>query len=160
MRFFSIPFLGILCALVALAVPAPATAQDRETPYWASIRAGEVNMRVGPSEEYRIEWVYRRPQLPVKVLRIKEGWRLVLDPEGAQGWVSARLLSPARTALIKGQGLAPIREAPGQTSRLLWNAEPGVVGKLGNCDGGWCELDIGGHKGWVSETRLWGTGEP
>jgi SH3-like domain-containing protein len=36
-------------------------------PYWAALRAGEVNMRVGPSEDFPIEWVYRRQGLPVKV---------------------------------------------------------------------------------------------
>lgn len=117
-------------------------------------------MRVGPSEEYRIEWVYRRPELPVKVMRIKEGWRLIRDPDGAQGWVVARLLSPARTALIVGEGLAAIRESAAESGRLLWNAEPGVVGKLGNCSDGWCQIDVEGRKGWVRQTRLWGAGEP
>ncbi|WP_216074561.1 SH3 domain-containing protein, partial [Acinetobacter baumannii] len=51
------------------------------------MRAKEVNMRVGPSPEFRIAWVYRRPGLPLKVLRMREGWRLVEDPDGARGWV-------------------------------------------------------------------------
>src|SRR3569623_1682469 len=88
MRF---PFrTAALSLLIALSVPAGA--QDRETPYWASLRSDEVNMRVGPSEDYQISWVYRRAGLPVKVVRIKEGWRLVRDSEGAEGWVVGRLL--------------------------------------------------------------------
>jgi len=156
MRFVVVPVLLFLLALL----PVPAAAQDRETPYWASLRAEEVNMRVGPSEDYRIDWVYRRAQLPVKVLRIKEGWRLIQDPDGAQGWVVARLLNPVRSALVVGKGLAPIRAAPDESSRLLWNAEPGVVGRLGDCDDGWCQFDTGGRKGWIREARLWGAGEP
>jgi SH3-like domain-containing protein len=152
--------------LARLLVPAllslfasPAFAQDRETPYWASLRSNEVNMRVGPSEDYQISWVYHRDGLPLKVVRIREGWRLVRDPDGAQGWVVARLLSPDRTALVVGRGLAAMRDVPGGSGRLLWNAEPGVVGKLGSCEAGWCEFDVGGRKGWVRQVRLWGAGE-
>ena len=154
-----IPTILLLFAGIAI-FSAPAAAQDRKTPYWASLRASEINMRVGPSEDYAIEWVYRRPQLPVKVLRIKEGWRLVTDPDGAQGWIVARLLSPERTALVIGKGLAAIRETPGENGRLLWNAEPGVVGVLGACDAGWCEFDVSGRRGYVRQGRLWGPGEP
>jgi len=153
--------LGLGSLYLGLAIlPVPASAQDRETPYWASLRSKEVNMRVGPSEDYQISWVYRRQQLPVKVIRVKEGWRLVRDPDGAEGWVVARLLSPARTALVIGHGLASIRNGPEDGATLLWNAEPGVVGNLGDCDDGWCKFDTGGRKGYIRQDRLWGAGDP
>lgn len=117
-------------------------------------------MRVGPSEEYKIEWVYRRAHLPVKVVRVMEGWRLIRDADGAQGWVVARLLSPERTALVVGKGLASMRDGPSEGSALRWNVEPGVVGKLGDCEAGWCELMVDKRKGWVRQQRLWGAGEP
>ena len=43
----------------------PASAQERETPYWASIDTSQLNMRVGPGRDYRIEWVYERDDLPL-----------------------------------------------------------------------------------------------
>lgn len=135
-------------------------AQEREVPYWASLRSEEVNMRVGPSADYPIDWVYHRQHLPVKVIRTREGWRLVQDWEGTQGWMVASLLSPDRTALVVGDGLAAIRSEPDAGSDLKWNAEPGVVGSLGKCEAGWCEFDVAGRKGWVQQERLWGAGEP
>lgn len=149
-----------LALLVLLLLAMPAAAQEREVPYWASLRAGEVNMRVGPSENFPIEWVYRRQGLPVKVLRVLQGWRLVEDPDGARGWIVARLLTPDRGAIVVGDGLAELREAGASDARVLWRAEPGVVGALGDCEEGWCELAVGARKGWVRETRLWGAGEP
>ncbi len=156
------PFKPIIFAFIAalFAAAMPASAQDRETPYWASVRVERVNMRVGPSESYNIEWVYRRPQLPLKVLRLKEGWRLVEDVDGDRGWVVARFLSPDRTALVIGKGITPMRADPETDAKLLWNVEPGVVGKLGDCEDGWCHVDIAGRKGWISQNRLWGAGEP
>jgi len=143
-----------------LAITAPAAAQEREVPYWATLRAAEVNMRVGPSEAFPIEWVYRRQGLPVKVVRVMQGWRLVEDPDGERGWMISRLLNPARGAIVKGDGLAEMRAAPEADAQVLWRAEPGVVGALGDCDDGWCEFDVAGRKGWVRAARLWGAGDP
>jgi SH3-like domain-containing protein len=153
-----IRFILPLCLLTMLGVPA--SAQDREVPYWASIRADEINMRVGPSETYPIAWVYHRPGLPLKVLRIKEGWRLVEDPDGASGWMVARFLSPDRTAIVVGSGVADMRDEPGDGAKLLWRVEPGVVGKLSSCNDGWCRFDAAGRVGWIRQARLWGAGEP
>lgn len=151
-------FLSVF-ALLGLTVPA--LAQDTaETPYWASVRVSEVNMRVGPGEDYRILWVYKRPQLPLKVLRIKEGWRLVRDPDGAQGWVLARFLTRQRAAYVQGREPAEMREAGDSGAKLFWRLAPGVVGKLGDCDKGWCALEVGPRKGFVRQDRLWGAGEP
>jgi SH3-like domain-containing protein len=144
----------------ALAFAVPAGAETAKTPYWASIRSDEVNMRVGPGEDYRIVWVYRRVQLPLKVLRIKDGWRLVQDPDGAQGWMRSQFLTRQRTGFIRGTEPADMRENPNGAARLLWRLAPGVVGLLGECQAGWCEFDAGGRRGHVEAKRLWGAGEP
>lgn len=149
-----------LALLVCLLLAVPANAQEREVPYWASLRAVEANMRVGPSEDFPIEWVYRRQGLPVKVLRVNQGWRLVEDPDGARGWILHALLTPERGAIVVGDGLAEMREAADPGARVLWRAEPGVVGTLGNCEAGWCKFAVGARKGWIRATRLWGAGEP
>lgn len=147
--------------IAALVLAVPALAQDSaKTPYWASIRVSEVNMRVGPGEDYRILWVYRRPGLPLKVLRLKEGWRFVQDPDGASGWVLARFLTRQPAAYVKGKGPAEMRAAPTAESKLLWRLAPGNVGQLGDCKQGWCALSIGPRKGFVRQDRLWGAGEP
>lgn len=149
-----------LALLVCLLLATPAAAQEREVPYWASLRASEANMRVGPSEDFPINWVYRRQGLPVKVVRVMQAWRLVEDPDGARGWILHSLLTPARGAIVVGDGLAELRAAAESDARVLWRAEPGVVGALGKCASGWCEFAVGARKGWVRATRLWGAGEP
>ncbi len=151
------PSFPVFAALMALAVPA--TAQDREVPYWASIRASELNMRVGPSADYKIAWVYHRAGLPVRVLRVMEGWRLIEDPDGEKGWVVARLLSPDRTAIVTEGSPAAMRAAPDSSSEVKWRLEAGVTGALGECSSGWCELQLDDRSGWVEESRLWGDDE-
>lgn len=158
----SIPRSRALAAFVAAlaAIPALAQAQEREVPYWASIRADEVNMRVGPAETYTIMWVYHRKHLPMKVIRLKEGWRLVQDPDGATGWMLARFLKPERTGIVTHGANVEMREKGEAGARLKWWLEPGVVGILGDCENGWCQFDVAGHSGFVRQERLWGTGEP
>ena len=152
--------LHLLPVLALVAVAAPAHGQEAKVPYWASIRASEVNMRVGPAEEYQISWVYRRPQLPLKVLRVKDSWRLVQDPDGATGWMNQRFLTRQRTGYVSGTEPADMRQSRDSGAKLLWRIAPGNVGLLGDCDGGWCQFELGKRKGFIEQRRLWGAGEP
>lgn len=144
----------------ALLMASTVAAQERAVPYWASIKSETLNMRAGPGRDFPVRWVYKRAGLPLKVIRVHEGWRLVRDPDGAEGWVTANLLSKERGALVVGNGLAAIRAEPADGARLKWNAEPGVVGALGDCEASWCEIDVGGRAGYMRAARLWGAGKP
>ena len=153
---------SILAALAALCI-CPSFAQaanEDEVPYWASIDVDEANMRVGPGNSFRIAWVYRRLHLPVKVIRREGPWRQVEDPDGAQGWMRDLLLSRQRGAIVRGDDLIEMHAERGEAAPVLWQVEPGVVGLLGECEAGGCELDIQGHRGWVPESSLWGAGTP
>jgi SH3-like domain-containing protein len=146
--------------LAALLLVTPAGAENREVPYWASLRSTEVNMHVGPSEAYPVSWVYKRQGLPVKVVRLNQGWRLIQDSDGTRGWVVARLLKPERAGLVVGKEPAEMRAEADEDAKLLWRAEPGVVGTLGKCADGWCKFAVGPRKGWIRQDRVWGAGEP
>lgn len=150
----------IALTVLALSIGGVATAQDAELPYWASIDTSEAYLRRGPGEQFPIMWVYTREDLPVRVVRLMQGWRYIEEPDGTMGWMSASLLSRQRTAIVVGEDLLPMRAAPGEGSALRWNLEPGVVGLLGECAQGWCEFDVDGHAGWVEQSHLWGAGEP
>lgn len=150
----------IAATLAILAAAAPASAQEGEVPYWASINVDELNMRVGPGTSYKIDWVYTRQGLPVKVLRKREGWRYVEDADGTRGWFLGRMLTRERMAVVTGEGAAPMRAEPSPAAPLSWNAEPGVIGRLGECEAGWCEFDVDGRRAWIEAERIWGDGEP
>ncbi|MCT2399485.1 SH3 domain-containing protein [Novosphingobium mangrovi (ex Huang et al. 2023)] len=148
-----------MLALCVLAAPAVA-ADDDKVPYWASIDADVANMRVGPGGSYKIDWVYRRLHLPVKIIRREGPWRQIEDPDGDKGWMRDLLLSRQRTAIVIGKELIEMHADGNDSSAMLWRLEPGVVGLLGECAEGWCTFDVDGHKGFVNEANLWGAGEP
>jgi SH3-like domain-containing protein len=154
------PIMRLTFLALLLAIAAPLAAQDREVPYWASIKTERLNLRAGPGRDYPVRWVYHRVGLPLKVIRVHEGWRLVRDPAGDEGWVTANLLSKDRGGLVIGKGLAAIRAEPSERAKLKWNAEPGVVGRIQECENGWCDFDVDGRRGFVRADRLWGSANP
>jgi SH3-like domain-containing protein len=141
---------------VALVASAGLAQSTKKPPYWASIDEAEARMRTGPSTEFPVKWVYKRHHLPVKVVAVHEVWRKIEDPDGDQGWMHVRLLSPNRTALVIGSGVGALRDAPQPTSRIAWRVEPGVVGRVDECDKDWCRFDVSGRSGYIEADRLWG----
>lgn len=149
---------GLAFSLLAFAslASSPAGAQSRKAvPYWASISEPEARMRVGPNLDYPSNWVYRRRDLPVKVVQVLGNWRKIEDSSGTQGWMHVRLLSDTATAIVTG-GVTEMRGKPDEGAKLLFRVEPGVVGRVSDCGSGWCALDVAGRKGFVRAGSLWG----
>lgn len=146
-----------LAIILFLGSLSPAAAQkERKTPYWASIAASEALMRTGPGRNYPATWLYRRSDLPIKVLEVYPNWRKVQDPDGATGWMLVNLLSDTRTGIVRGER-RPLHDAPSESARIVFHAEPGVVGRLSRCSGDWCQFDAGGRRGFIRTDHIWGT---
>ncbi|MGE4324304.1 MAG: SH3 domain-containing protein [Sphingobium sp.] len=140
---------GLFGATATVASP------GKPVPYWASIAQNEARMRVGPSLDFPSNWVYRRRDLPIRVVQVLGLWRKVEDSSGTQGWMHVRLLSDTRSAIVTA-AMAPMHETPSETGRILFRAEKGVVGRITSCKGGWCAFDVRGQRGFVRATDMWG----
>lgn len=150
-------FAAMLIILAGTLSLSAAVAQEaRPTPYMASIASGRAMMRTGPGRNYPGTWLYVRADLPIRVVRVYEGWRKIEDPDGTSGWMLARLLSEQRTAIVRGTGPSPMHEAPDATSPVRFRAAPGVVGRVSRCADGWCRFDVRGRAGYISVDRIWG----
>jgi SH3-like domain-containing protein len=145
--------IAVLFALVA----APGAAQQRKTPYWASIASGDAMMRIGPGKNYPAIWRYRRADLPVRVIETYPSWRKIQDAGGGTGWMLANLLSARRTGLVTGGEPRPLHEKPDAASRIRYFAQAGVVGRLSKCAGSWCLFDAKGKRGYIRADHIWGT---
>jgi SH3-like domain-containing protein len=146
----------IAIAIACIASSAAADAEERKIPYWASLATGDALMRTGPEKTFPAIWRYRRRDLPIQVVQVYGDWRRIKEIDGTEGWMLSTLLSARRTGVITGQGLAPMRADPDDNAGLNWQAEPGVVGNLEECDGSWCRFNVGGKKGYVRAERIWG----
>ncbi len=152
-----IGFYGAMLLMALYNVPCSAGDNNGELPVprFASLRSDDVNMRIGPGSRYNINWVYKHEGLPVEIIREFEEWRQVRDSDGTVGWVHKQMLQGKRTAIIK-KNIGVLRRAPDEHSAPVIRAEPGVTGKLLECDLGWCKMQIAGHKGWIQKASIWG----
>lgn len=124
-------------------------------PRYVSLKSGEGNARRGPGLTHRIDWVFTRSGMPLKITAEHEHWRRIEDAEGMGGWVHFALLSGVRTALVSAPKAA-FHSQPNDKSQVVFAAEAGVVGKILECGAGWCRLGVEGEKGWVKIADLWG----
>ena len=89
--------ISIILAMLFTLSMDPLYAQEEEKklplPRFVSLRASEVNMRIGPGTEYEISWIYRRKSMPVEILEEFSTWRKIRDWEGSEGWVH-KICSP------------------------------------------------------------------
>lgn len=126
-------------------------------PRYVSLKASEGNVRRGPSLSHRIDWVFKRRNMPLQITGEFGHWRRVRDRDGAGGWVHYSLLSGVRTVIIE-QDMLPLLTRPDTRSAVKAHAEIGVVARLGECAGGWCRITADRQRGWVPRAALWGVG--
>jgi SH3-like domain-containing protein len=101
--------------------------------------------------------------LPVEIIREYENWRQIRDADGTEGWVNQTLLTGERTAVaapwMRGNGDAVyvmMRRDSNSSAQVIAKLEPGVVLRLKECNGNWCQAEAGGVNGWISQNEIWG----
>ena len=114
--------------------------------------------RTGPGKNYPGVWLYQRRDLPVRVVKKYEHWRLIQDPDGAQGWMLVSLLSDRRTAIVKPGQPRQLRLKPEDGAKVRYMVEHGVVGRIDKCTSGWCRIAVGKRQGYIRAADLWGVG--
>ncbi len=128
-------------------------------PRFVSLKAGRVNVRGGPGDDYRVTWIFTKQALPVEVIAEYDTWRRVRDSDGSVGWVFHSLLSSKRTAVVspwqKGDPIA-IHANPTKDAAVTAYLQPGVLAAIDRCRDGWCNLTGKGFSGWVEQGHLWG----
>ena len=152
--------LAAFVMLIHLALPVGPRAAETGLPLprFVSLASDEVNVRTGPGKRYPISWVFVRRGYPVEIIEEFEHWRQVRDMSKDIGWVHKNLLSGRRTIVITGED-RPLYEDPDVDSVVTLIAEPGVLGKLLECDGAWCQLEIAGLSGWIPAIHFYGVFE-
>ncbi len=153
--------LAVLVALL-LAISTQAQAEPKRgaitnlpLPRFVSMKSSEGNVRRGPSLSHRIDWVFKRRDMPLQITAEYGHWRRVQDRDGAGGWVHYALLSGVRTVLVE-QDMLPIYSRADQESPVAAALELGVIARLGACRRDWCRISAGGYRGWAKKQHLWG----
>jgi len=140
---------------VAQRDPTRGSVTNLQLPRYVSLKGNEGNARRGPGLTHRIDWVFTRSGMPLRITGEYENWRRVEDADGAGGWVHYSLLSGVRSALV-AVDVADFRDAPQDDAGVSFQAERTVVGWIQECVPDWCRLSVDGERGWVRKSALWG----
>ncbi|MCC7273871.1 MAG: hypothetical protein IT561_14470 [Alphaproteobacteria bacterium] len=144
-----------LMILLAWALPALGDDANLPVPRFVTLRSEEVNARAGPGTQYPIEWRFTRRGMPVEIVAQFSHWRKIRDWQGAEGWVHQNLLTGRRAVVVSGI-MRTLRRRASEDASPVAQVEPGVIGRLLECDPGWCRIDVQGYRGWLKRTELWG----
>jgi len=148
------PAAGLLALLTLL----PAQAADKTAlpvPRFVTLRSDKVNVRTGPGEQYPIDWVFTRKDMPVEIVAEFNHWHRIRDVEGTEGWVQERMVTGKRAVIVRGQQRV-LRDRPAGDAAIVARAEPGVIAKLLECQPVWCRVEAGGVSGWLKRDEIWG----
>lgn len=152
--------MRLILAVVLLGLAVPSVAEvgpetNLPLPRFVSLKAGEGNVRRGPSLSHRIDWVFVHRNMPLQVTAEFGHWRRVVDRDGFGGWIHYSLLSGARTVIVQ-EDMAALFARPDTDAMVRAHLEAGVIADLDECSVDWCRIEAGGYRGWVPRSGLWG----
>ena len=124
-------------------------------PRYVSLKTKEANARRGPSLSHKIDWIYKRENIPLEIYAEYENWRRVRDFEGLGGWIHYTLLSGIRYVLVKDE-LLEMRLLPSSEAQVIARVPQRNIATLDKCNLDWCRIVDDGYKGWVLKSGIWG----
>ena len=55
------------------------------------------------------------------------------------------------------QETVPLRDDDSANASTIANVEAGVLASIIDCNGRWCRISVGTFRGYVEQSKLWGT---
>ena len=145
MRKYLIVFLFLL----------PISSIAEENNYFLMLKNKKVNVRYGPSFDYPIKYVYRKIELPIKVIDKKENFRRIIDHKKNSGWIHVSQLRPSRSLISTNEKI--LFKKPTKYSKPLAKLDQGRLLKVINCEEKWCNIKTGDYSGWIKiDDNIWG----
>ena len=156
-RALAVVLVAMLPLQAAAQAAAPQIGPDSGLPLprFVSLKSAEARARRGPSQSHRVDWLYLRRGLPLRVTAEFDNWRRVEDRDGEGGWVHYSLLSGVRTVQVS-EDMVPMRSRPQPTAPEVAQLQRDVIANIVECVPDWCRLSVEGSRGWVERRALWG----
>ncbi len=120
-----------------------------------SLKKNKVNVRYGPSFESPVKFIYKKINLPVKQIDIKENWRRIIDSKNNSGWIHSSQLKPVNAIISLEDKI--LFKKPTNFSKPLAKIKKGRLLIVQKCVGNWCKIKSENFKGWVKTNNIWGS---
>ena len=129
-------------------------ASANENDYYLILKNNKVNVRYGPGFNYQIKYIYKKKNLPIKVIDKKENFRRIIDFKKNSGWIHISQLKKGKSLiLLKDQILF---KKPTKYSKPILKIAKGRLLLVKKCKKKWCRVKTENYTGWIKSEKVWG----
>ncbi len=119
------------------------------------LKNNEVNVRYGPSLDYPIKYIYKKINLPVKVIDTKENMRRIVDHKKNSGWIHRSQLKKSKSLITTK--IKILFKKPTKFSKPLARISEGRLLIVKECENNWCSIKTDKYSGWIEKKDVWGS---
>ena len=119
------------------------------------LKNDKVNVRYGPSFDYPIKFVYKKIQLPIKVIDKKENFRRIIDHKNNSGWIHISQLRKSKSFVALKKKI--LFKNPSKFSKPLAKIDKGRLLIVKKCENNWCKIQTEEFNGWIDKKNIWGS---
>ena len=126
-----------------------------ENNYYLLLKNNKVNVRYGPGFDYPIKFIYKKKNLPIRVIDKKENFRRIIDFKNNSGWIHTSQLKKGKAfILLENQILFTKRT---KYSKPILKIAKGRLLVVKKCKKIWCRAKTENYTGWIKSEKVWGT---
>ena len=120
-----------------------------------SLKKNKTNVRYGPGLDYPIKYIYRKVNLPVKLIDKKENMRRVIFLDNNSGWIHWGQLKPSNSIITIEEKV--LFKKPSNFSEPIAKLEEGRLLVIKKCEADWCNVTTEKYNGWIKIKNIWGS---
>jgi SH3-like domain-containing protein len=119
-----------------------------------SLKKNKVNVRYGPGFDYPVKYIYKKVNLPLKVIDKKENFRRIIDVKKNSGWIHISQLKNSKSFIILEDKI--LFEKSSLFSKPIVKLEKGRLMIVKKCEIKWCKVKTSDYSGWIKVNNTWG----
>ena len=130
--------------------PSSASSDD----VFLSLKKNKVNVRYGPGFDYEVKYIYRKRNLPLKIIDKKENFRKIIDHKKNSGWIHWTQLKKSKSFILLENQI--LFSKPTKYSKPVAKIFTGRLLLVKKCKLKWCKIKTDKYEGWIIRDNLWG----
>ena len=119
-----------------------------------SLKKNKVNVRYGPGFDYEVKYIYRKRNLPLKIIDKKENFRKIIDHKKNSGWIHWTQLKKSKSFILLENQI--LFSKPTKYSKPVAKIFAGRLLLVKKCKLKWCKIKTDKYEGWIIRDDLWG----
>ena len=126
-----------------------------ENNYYLILKNKKVNVRYGPGFDYPVKFVYKKKNLPIKVIDKKENFRRIIDFKNNSGWIHTSQLKKGKAFILLEDKI--LFTKPTKYSKPKLKINKGRLLIVKKCKKLWCKVKTEDYLGWIEINKIWGS---